>query len=536
MAGGKETPRQKMISLMYLVLIVLMAMNISAAVLDKFFYLDKSLKHAVEQEHISNNSLINNMKTLVAERGNKSNEAEALKKAIEVREGSEKLSLLIKKIRESLQGEIDEKTGKPKKMKDTDITANIMMGPDGKSGQGYTLEKEIDKYVDLLNSIYPNKKFYNKDQKPNAKLVTLTPSAKEDPELKNDDHQLGKDWVQVNFEGSPVIAALATLSEKESKIVEYEHKVLRVLGNRVGATDISFDKVVGMSRLKSSVVAAGTELEGEIFVTAFSSTLSPKMTLNGQALSVVDGMGTFKRKVSATNYDKDGFSNQSYNAAITLKDTTLKFKVDYVVSKPVIQVQSSSVQALYRNCGNELTINVPALGSFYNPTFTLGAGEGVVRKNPNKKSEVVIIPSKKTVNLTVMNEGNRIGTEKFGVRLVPKPEIQVLFKGKPVDQKRGVTGTVRSLTVKALPDPSFAQFLPKDAKYAVTSWEALLVRGKRPVDKKTFTSGTGTLNFNSKPGDRILIEVKKVARKTYTGASEQVFSNGKTEIINIPLN
>ena len=43
MAGGKETPRQKMIGMMYLVLTALLALNVSKSVLDAFVVVDKGL-------------------------------------------------------------------------------------------------------------------------------------------------------------------------------------------------------------------------------------------------------------------------------------------------------------------------------------------------------------------------------------------------------------------------------------------------------------------------------------------------------------
>jgi hypothetical protein len=90
--------------------------------------------------------------------------------------------------------------------------------------------------------------------------------------------------------------------------------------------------------------------------------------------------------------------------------------------------------------------------------------------------------------------------------------------------------------MKAIADESFKAFLPKDARYRVTSWEAILVRGKRPVSTKKFNSPEGNLSAfaaQAKPGDRILIEVKQVQRKTYTGASEKVKLG--TIIMNVPL-
>ena len=47
------------------------------------------------------------------------------------------------------------------------------------------------------------------------------------------------------------------------------------------------------------------------------------------------------------------------------------------MAKPVIQIQSASVQALYRNCGNKLDVQVPALGSAYNPSFKITGGSSV---------------------------------------------------------------------------------------------------------------------------------------------------------------
>ena len=57
MSGGKETPRQKMIGLMYLVLLALLAMNVSKAVLDAFVAIEKNIQvGAVTQFERGNSS------------------------------------------------------------------------------------------------------------------------------------------------------------------------------------------------------------------------------------------------------------------------------------------------------------------------------------------------------------------------------------------------------------------------------------------------------------------------------------------------
>jgi gliding motility-associated protein GldM len=177
---------------------------------------------------------------------------------------------------------------------------------------------------------------------------------------------------------------------------------------------------------------------------------------------------------------------------------------------------------------------VPALGQEYRPVFT-AVGADVIKGAKN--GEVTLIPTGTAVKLKVTSNGNYIGDQDFKVRLIPKPEIQALSNGKPVDEKQGVPSPgPRSITMKAVPDESFKAFLPKDARYRVAEWDCILVRGKRPVAQQKVTSETANLaSFaaQAQPGDRILIEVKTVIRTNYQNKTETV--NLGTVIKNIPL-
>ena len=46
MSGGKETGRQKMVGMMYLVLTALLALNVSNTIIDKFVFINESLVSA----------------------------------------------------------------------------------------------------------------------------------------------------------------------------------------------------------------------------------------------------------------------------------------------------------------------------------------------------------------------------------------------------------------------------------------------------------------------------------------------------------
>ena len=203
--------------------------------------------------------------------------------------------------------------------------------------------------------------------------------------------------------------------------------------------------------------------------------------------------------------------------------------------KCTIQIQSASVSALYKNCGNELNVQVPALGSTYAPSFKASGADLITGA---KKGIVTVVPNSPSVKLSVYSAGNLIGDQDFKVRLIPKPEIVALSGGKPLDVKQGVNAPgPRQVQMQAKSDESFKTFLPNDARYKVTEWNAILVRGKRPVRTKNFSSEVGDFNdFNSQgqPGDRIVIEVKSVKRMNFKGVIEDV--NVGTPIINVPLN
>lgn len=543
MAGGKETPRQKMIGMMYLVLTALLALQVSSAIIQKFKFLDDSLQVAVNSATKTNTATDSRIKKAVKDNGGKAEDLAVLKKAEQVR----KLTTETLAYMDALRKELIEKTGGPEKdeatgsvigyvgAKEEQKVMEIMLGPEGShKGKGYDLKDKLNKYSQELSNLVGPKVL------PMKKLAL---DAKEDPMFAKDKEQNTKDFAELNFGHTPMVAALAVISTKEAEMLKLESEALEELARQVGASNLSFDQVFAMSRATSNVVAAGTDYEAEMFIAASSSALKPIFKYGGSEVPAVNSggviVGKVKFRASAGNYDKEGNAKKTWAGSITIKnkgkDTTFKLEVPYVVARPVIQVQSASVQALYRNCGNELNVQVPALGSQYNPSFSASGAE--VRKG-SQKGIVTLIPTASKVKLNVSSGGTALGSQEFKVRLIPKPEIVVLAGGKPVNEKTGMSAPgPRSLTVVAKPDESFAAFLPKDARYQVTSWMAVLVRGKRPVSTQNFTSSTGNLSAfasQAQPGDRIMIEVKTVRRTNFLNQSEVV--NLGTPIKNVPLN
>ncbi|ANQ50637.1 gliding motility protein GldM [Flammeovirga sp. MY04] len=526
MAGGKETPRQRMIGLMYLVLMAMLALNVSNTVLDKFMFIERALNEANEIKIQENDRQLHAIEAAVKKKNNAITQ-EVLKEATALRTETVKVTDLIEELKQEIikkSGDYDESTGELKGKSDTQIPAEIMIGVEGakKKGKAYDLEKklnELAKHYDAVAMKFDTTKTWRK-------IGKLAKSAKEMEQYKNDKDNKNKDYAQIQFEDTPVAAALAVLTEVSSEVLQAETKVLQVLNDRVGGR-VVFDKVVAVVKPTSKFVAAGLDYEATMFIAASSSAAKPRMKQNGADIKVEAGVGTIKFPAKAAKYDKNGRSTQTWKGEITYTtpfgDTTLLVEEEYVVVRPTISVNSATVNALYRNVANKLVVDVPALGESYSPRFS---ATNASVKGSGKTATIIPTQKAKSVVLTVNSGGNRIGTKTFKTRGVPKPTIK--FPG--VDMKKGISRKTSKLRVVPEPDAEFKAALPDEANYRVVDWEVTVAFGTKPIGKPMRVTGgnqsmdIGRLlrNAPKTEGVRIVVDVKKVVRKNSLGKTETV--------------
>jgi len=150
MAGGKETPRQKMIGMMYLVLLALLALQMGQSILTKFRQLDESLTIAVNDATGKNVSINQNIAASVKEGGGK--QQNVLDLSADLRKKSGDMISYIDQLKKDLieaTGGVNEE-GVYEGMKDTDKSGTFMVGPgDKKIGKGYELK---EKYLECRSS------------------------------------------------------------------------------------------------------------------------------------------------------------------------------------------------------------------------------------------------------------------------------------------------------------------------------------------------------------------------------------------------
>jgi len=381
------------------------------------------------------------------------------------------------------------------------------------NGKGKELKDKLNKYSTDLAKLTGDD------------FLPLAKDAKDIDVAMNDPDQKDKNFSEYYFENTPTAAGMATISQMETEVLGYEQRALDKIAEEVGAKDVSFDLIQPMVLPVSNIVAAGTKFEGDLFISASSSAVNPTMTFEGKELAVVDGRGKISFVATPGAYDKDGYAKKAFDAAITLNDSTYPLHYEYLVAKPIIQIQSAAISSLYLNCGNELNVQVPALGSAYNPAFN---ASGATAIKGAQKGLVTIIPTAPKVTLTVRSDGNLIGSQDFTVKRIPNPSVEISERGKPINLKTGVPAPgPRVINIRAIPDETFASLLPKDARYRVSEWELTLARGARPVIPPTriraeaFNMPPNVLS-QAKAGDRIVIEVKRVQRMNYQNNVEDV--------------
>ncbi len=542
MAGGKETPRQKMIGMMYLVLTALLALNVSSTVLDKFAFINESLERANAETSERNARTITGMKSAAKDKGNRPDDlkvvedAETLRAEVsniiaELEDYKEKFVEITGGYLEGHDGDRRFIVGKT----DYDKVGNYMM-PKTENGEGHgeQMKQRLNGFAVYLQELL---KKNGAEENMLKQFHKIALDAEEDPIYSKDENQKGKKWSQLAFDSSPTHAGLATVSEFQANVLAFETSALDFLVKRVGLKDITFDQIKPVIMPESRYVAAGTKYKADMFIAASASGLNDKlvMTYNGENAPVVAGVGKVEFTATPGKYDKNGNAKKTILAEIKVPqgggtDTTFVDTIDYYVVRPVIQIQSQSVNALYYNCGNKLDVQVPALGTSYNPSFSAKGGDAI---KGSQTGQVTVVPRAQQVTLTVSSNGNTIGSRQFSVRGIPAPTIKVFTNSGEVNMKEGISSRTPEIFLQAIPDESFAQFLPDDAKFQVAEAEVTLVSGGLGRGSVRAGNRVNLRGMKGRKGDQLSIEIKKVQRQNFRKQREDFRKFQR--YINVPL-
>ena len=531
MAGGKETPRQKMIGMMYLVLTALLALNVSNAVLEKFAIINETLGVMIADSDKKNQQTLTG---LLEEAGKSQTETklQATQNAQKVRDLTKSTIKYIDDLKHRMVQKVGADAVNEKVINNHGSAVATMMIDKNAP------EQEGKKYEDLLNN-------YVKEVSALSGLTfdKLAKPPKEMPLFASDPAHSRKSFLEFTFENTPVIAALASVTQMQTEILEYEARALSELQKKADVGVIKLDQFVPLVRPKSSVVAAGAKYEADLFLTGSSSSINPEFYMNGNPLPVQADpttnvkMGKIEFTAAGGGYDPQGFAKKSFNVKIVMNDQEFPQTIEYTVAQPTIKVTTGNAPTLYMNCGNTVLIEVPALGTAYNPSFSAGASAQIIRGA--KPGQVTIIPKQRKISVAVSNGGTPIGSQGFDVKNIPDPRYIAYVGNTPVDLRQGIRANqIANLRFVAEPEANFKEEVPKDARYRVKRAQVSLGRGTTAVQTVNATNETPDLRAwvgQARPGDRIIIDIRDVSRRTFTDEEERVDVKGSSGIIQIPI-
>lgn len=523
MAGGKQTPRQKMINMMYLVLLALLAMNVSNEVLNAFHMVNEGLQTSNKSLGSKNNDIYRAFEKQMQQDAAKAGPFYA--KAQVARKVAATLDSVLEMYKKEIikEAEVDEETGDLKQRENLDIATRLFVEEGDKGNlRGQDLRKRIkDTREKLLSLIDAN-------DRANFKL----PLTDEIPRSKDNKNVA---WEYAAFNHVPATAALTILSKFENDVVASEGVVIEYLIKKIGETDFKFDQLAAKIIAPTSYILNGQQYKADIFLAAFNSTQQPEIFLGP--------LGGFKKNPDGTydavESDKElpaGYSNtplkveggfgkyevmgsgtgeKTYGGIIRVKNPTggykfYPFEGKYQTAPKAVVVSPTKMNVLYIGVDNPMEISVPGVGQ--NDVTAALEGAGTLSKDPTNPSQYiakVTAVGKCKINVSAKLDGKVqfMDGKEFRIKRIPDPVPTLGGKLRGGNTQPGAIKS-QSGIVALLENFDF------EARFNVVSFE-MVFSSKGEIFKST---GTGPLfneqmkNFldRAKPKDIIFIDEIKV--------------------------
>ena len=392
-----------MINLMYVVLMALLALNVSSEVLDGFSIVEESIKRTTENSSKQNESIYGTFESQM--KANPDKVGAWFAKAMEVKQMSDSLYNLVETLKKSIVVEADGEEADISDIRnkeDLEAAAQVMLAPG--VGMGGKLTRAVDSYRSRILK-------YVADPKQRT-IIESNLSTK----VPKKSAATGKSWPEHLFENMPVAAAVTLLSKLQSDVRYAEGEVLHTLVSNIDLKDIRVNRLSAFVIPESKTVISGDQFSAQIVMAAVDTTAQPEIYIGG-------------RKVNGTGYKftAGAVGEHSFGGYITMRNGSGEvlrrdFTQKYTVVAPSATVSADLMNVLYAGFDNPVSISVPGV-----PLAAVSAsmaGGSFVSKGPGK---FVARPAAvgKDVTITVSaNTGGKqrqMGAFKFQVRKLPDP-------------------------------------------------------------------------------------------------------------------
>ena len=419
--AAANSPRQRMINLMYLVFIAMMALNMGKEVLSAFGLMNEKLQTANERYQLTNEAAFAELERKEQEKPE--DYKEALEKARQVRELSNEYYAYLNTLKEDVMSQASNKTDY-QVMDKSDFLDEKFFKTDGLKPEGQKFLDEINKYRTQLVSLLGAKDEALK------KIIEERFSTGENNKVKNrEGNTVG--WVQYNYEGFPYIASVTKFSQLQSDIRQTEQDFYKAMLGEKMKDELSMKHYTTLLEQSRGAYYANQQFDGAIVLGRKDNSTKPKrveLTLDGRKLSeseveVVEGKIRLKvntgnvgeHKIAGTlYYEQDG---QETPVEVAQSFTTIPRPNEAVIS-------ADKMNVVYRGVVNPMTISMPGVPD----NQVTASAPGLSRKSgPNYIMKPNAGSAEVTINVTGTIEGQKFSSsKKFRIKDIPKPEGAIL--------------------------------------------------------------------------------------------------------------
>ena len=426
MAGAANSPRQRMINLMYLVFIAMMALNMGKEVLSAFGLMNEKLEAANERYQSTNDAVFDELEKKEQEKPEEY--AEALKKARQVRDMSNDYYTYLGALKEDIMSQAGKTEAERKDFQVMDKSDKLdekFFKTDGLKPAGQEFLDKIKGYRDGLIALLDSKK----DEALINVIKQRFDTGENDKVKDREGNSVG--WVQYNYEGFPYIAAVTKFSQLQSDVRQTEQDFYKaILGEKMGE-ELSMKHYTTLLEQSRGAYYVNQEFDGAIVLGRKDKSTKPKrveLTLDGRPIpesqvEVVEGK--VKLKVNTGNvgdhkiegkliYEQKG---EEIPVDVSQSFTTIPRPNEAVIS-------ADKMNVVYRGVVNPMTISMPGVPdnqvNASAPGLSRKSGPNYIMKPNAGSSEVTIV-------VTGTFDGQKFSSsKKFRIKDIPKPEGAIL--------------------------------------------------------------------------------------------------------------
>ncbi|MBP1540614.1 MAG: gliding motility protein GldM [Prevotella sp.] len=431
------SPRQKMINLMYVVLMAMLALNVSTEVLNGFSIVEESLKRTTANSARENQALYDNFAEQMQK--NPQKVKQWYDKSQKVKQMSDALYNLAADLKLAIAQEADGSDGDPQHIRnkeDLEAATQVMLSPSG--GRGAELYQAINNYREQLL------KMVTDDHQKQMIASNLT------TDIPKDARTMGKNWQEYMFESMPAAAAVTLLSKLQSDVRYAEGEVLHTLVSNVDVKDIRVNALNAFVIPNSQTIVRGDKFSAHIVMAAVDTTQVPQIFIGGREVNLPGGL--YETVAGRTgDFTLSGYIQmQNGNGELIKRD----FEQKYTVVDPSATVSADLMNVLYAGYNNPLSVSVPGVPlNKVQATMTGGTlqpvGPGRYIARPTTVGQNVTI----TVTSTNTGRAQQMGQFTFRVRRLPDPTPYIAMKddgGSPVRYKGGGLSKAQLMAVDGI--------------------------------------------------------------------------------------